>query len=289
MRASDKTAGANATAEPSSGAHRPLAGRRIVVTRARAQAGGLAGRIEELGGEVIEFPTIEIQPPESFAALDAAITRIAVYDWLIFTSVNGVEQFLTRFDRSGKSLTELQSKRVAAIGPPTAERLKGAGISSCLVPEQYQAEGVLDALKPGELRGRCVLIPRAAKAREVLPETLRQWGAFVDVVEAYRTVIPTADVSRLKSLLQEGTVDMVTFTSSSTAANFVKLFRGERLSDILHGTAIGCIGPITEATVRELGGKADLVSAEFTIPGLVRAMVDFFERGATAGARPRGA
>ena len=271
------------------GAYRPLAGRRIVVTRARAQAGGLAGKIEELGGEVLEFPTIEIQPPASFAALDEAIARIADYDWLIFTSVNGVEQFLTRLECSGKSLADFQSKRVVAIGPPTAERLKGAGISSCLVPEQYQAEGVLEALKPEELRAKRVLIPRAAKAREILPETLRQWGAVVDVVEAYRTVIPTADVSRLRSLLQEGTVDMVTFTSSSTAANFVKLFRGEKLSDILHGTAIGCIGPITEATVQELGGKADLVSAEFTIPGLVRAMVDFFERGAGAGARPPGA
>ncbi|MDP2601717.1 MAG: uroporphyrinogen-III synthase [Deltaproteobacteria bacterium] len=271
------------------GAYRPLAGRRIVVTRARAQAGGLAGKIEELGGEVIEFPTIEIQPPASFAALDAAIARIADYDWLIFTSVNGVEQFLARLECSGKSLADFQSKRVAAIGPPTAERLKGAGISSCLVPEQYQAEGVLDALKPEELRAKRVLIPRAAKAREILPETLRQWGAAVDVVEAYRTVIPTADVPKLRSLLQEGSVDMVTFTSSSTAANFVKLFGGEKLSDILRGTAIGCIGPLTEATVRELGGKADLVSAEFTIPGLVRAMVDFFQHGADTGARPAGA
>ncbi len=270
-----------------SGAYRPLAGRRIVVTRARAQAGGLAARIEELGGEVIEFPTIEIQPPESFAALDAAIARIAVYDWLIFTSVNGVEQFLARFDRSGKSSAEIQSKRVAAIGPPTAERLKGAGISSCLVPEQFQAEGVLDALKPEELRGKRVLIPRAAKAREILPETLRQWGAVVDVVEAYRTAMPAPDVSILRRLLQERRVDMVTFTSSSTVWNFGKLFGGEKLSVILDGTAIGCIGPITGATVRELGGKADLVSAEFTIPGLVRAIVDFFERG--AGARPPGA
>lgn len=271
------------------GAYRPLAGRRIVVTRARAQAGGLAAQIEELGGEVIEFPTIEIQPPASFAALDAAIARIADYDWLIFTSVNGVEQFLARFNLLGKSLAEIERKRVVAIGPPTAERLKGAGIGSCLVPEQYQAEGVIDALKPEELRAKRVLIPRAAKAREILPETLRQWGAAVDVVEAYRTVIPTANVARLRGLLQEGTVDMVTFTSSSTVANFVKLFHGEKLSDILHRTAIGCIGPITEATVRELGGKADLVSAEFTIPGLVRAMVDFFERGADAGARLAGA
>lgn len=270
-----------------SDAYRPLAGRRIVVTRARAQAGGLAGRIEELGGEVIEFPTIEIRPPESFAPLDAAIARIADYHWLIFTSVNGVEQFLARFELSGKPSAEFQSKRVAAIGPLTAERLKGAGIQSCVVPEQYQAEGVLDVLKPDELHGKRVLIPRAAKAREILPATLRRWGAAVDVVEAYRTVIPKPDVSRLSSLLREGAVDVVTFTSSSTAVNFAKLFGGKKLSEILGATAIACIGPITEATVRELGGNADLVSAEFTIPGLVRAMVEFFERD--AGARPRGA
>ena len=260
-----------------------------MVTRARAQAGGVAGRIEELGGEVIEFPTIEIQPPKSFAALDAAIARIADYDWLIFTSVNGVEQFLVRFELSGKSLAEFQSKRVAAIGPPTAKRLEAAGIGSCLVPEQFQAEGVLDALKPEELRGKHVLIPRAAKAREILPETLRQWGAVVDVIEAYRTVIPTVDIVGLGNLLRERKVDMVTFTSSSTVANFVKLFGGKKLSDILGATAIACIGPITEATVRELGGKADLVSAEFTIPGLVGAMVDFFERGTGVGARTPGA
>jgi uroporphyrinogen III methyltransferase/synthase len=273
-------ASTNHATEARSGNGGPLVGRRILVTRARAQAGGLAGRIEELGGEVIEFPTIEIQPPESFAALDAAIEKIAIYDWLIFTSVNGVEQFLARFERAGKSLTELQSKRLAAIGPPTAARLQSAGLANCLVPKQYRAEGILEGLTPDEVRGKRVLIPRAAKAREILPETLRQWGALVDVVEAYRTVIPQADVSRLRSSFGAGEVDMVTFTSSSTVANFVHLFQGEKLSEILRGTAIGCIGPITEATVVELGGQADLVSAEFTIPGLVRAMVEFFERDA---------
>lgn len=257
---------------------RPLAGRRIVVTRARAQAGGLAVRIEELGGEVIEFPTIEIQPPASYAALDAAIAKIADYDWLIFTSVNGVEQFFARFERAGRSFAELQSKRVAAIGPLTAQRLKAAGAQSCLVPEQYQAEGILKALRPEELRGRRVLIPRAAQAREILPETLRRWGAVVDVVEAYRTAIPTADVARLAGLLQAGEVDMITFTSSSTVSNFVKLFGGRKLLELLGDTAIGCIGPITKATVEELGGEADAVSAEFTTSGLVGAVVDYFQR-----------
>jgi len=255
---------------------RPLAGKRIVVTRARAQAGGLAGRIEKLGGEVIEFPTIEIEPPESFAALDAAIGRIAAYDWLIFTSVNAVDQFLVRLDHCGKSTAELHGKRIAAIGPPTAQRLKAAGIDGCLVPRQYRAEGILAALRPEDLRGKRVLLPRAAKAREVLPETLRQWGAVVDDVEAYRTVVPTADLAKLRNLLREKKLDMVTFTSSSTVANFVNLFEGESLSQILGGVAVGCIGPITQATVEELGGHADLVAPEFTIPGLVQAMVDFF-------------
>jgi len=267
---------ANDMTKAPSGTLRPLTGKRIVVTRPRAQAGGLAARIEELGGEVVEFPTIEIQPPANFAALDAAIGQIAAYDWVMFTSVNGVDQFLIRLAHCGKSTAELRGKRIAAIGPLTAQRLKAAGIEGCLVPQQYQAEGVLAALRPEELRGKRVLLPRAAKAREVLPETLRAWGAVVDVVEAYRTVVPTADLSKLRNLLREKKLDMVTFTSSSTVANFVNLFEGEKLSQILGGVAVGCIGPITQATVEELGGHADLVSPEFTIPGLVRAMVDFF-------------
>jgi uroporphyrinogen III methyltransferase/synthase len=257
---------------------RPLAGKRIVITRARSQATALARRIEELGGEVIEFPTIEIEPPESYAALDHAIAKIQTYDWLIFTSVNGVEQFLLRLRSLNGSVTQLKDIKIGAIGPETSKTLKAAGLQAFVVPEQYQAEGLVAVLTPEMMRGKKVLIPRAAKAREILPETLRRWGATVDVLEVYRTVIPKADPSTLNRMLQARQVDMITFTSSSTVANFAQLLRAKNLAPLLNGKAVACIGPITKSTLEEMGGHADVVSKEFTIPGLVRAIVDYFER-----------
>ena len=270
-------------AQPSQTASRPLAGKRIVVTRARSQASSLARRLKELGGEVIEFPTIEIQPPESYAALDEAIRKIHTYDWLIFTSVNGVEQFFNRSKLLNKSLTRLEGIEIAAIGPETASTVEAAGLRCRLVPKQYQAEGLLELLTPEQMRGKRVLIPRAAQAREILPETLREWGAQVDVIEAYRTVVPSSDVSGLMHSIQKCEIDMVTFTSSSTVTNFVRLLEGQRLADSLRSTAIACIGPITQKTVEELGGHADVAAEEFTIPGLVQAIVKYF--GLKADAR----
>ena len=257
---------------------RPLAGKRIVVTRARSQASSLAQRIEDLGAEVIEFPTIEIHPPESYAALDGAIAKIQTYDWLIFTSVNGVEYFVDRLPILNKSITDLIGIKVGAIGPETAKRLEQAGVQDCLVPKQYQAEGILEVLTPEVMRGKRVLIPRAAKARDVLPQTLRQCGSQVDVVEAYRTEIPVTDSAWFQGLLRSGSVDMITFTSSSTVTNFVRLFPGHDLAQLLAGVAIACIGPITQQTVEELGGHAAVVAEQFTIPGLVQAIVDYFAR-----------
>jgi len=258
----------------------PLAGKRIVVTRARAQASSLAQSLEALGSEVIAFPTIAIEPPESYSALDKAIESIHGYDWLIFTSVNGVEQFFNRVKLLHKSLTDLKGIAVAAIGPETAKRLEAEGVQCRLVPKQYQAEGIIELLTPEQMRGKRVLIPRAAQARDILPQTLRAWGAEVHVIEAYRTVIPRADVSGLLRPLRAGEVDMVTFTSSSTVTNFVELLGGQSWMDALAKTAIACIGPITQQTVEELGGRADVVAADFTIPGLVQAIVEYFEAGA---------
>lgn len=255
-----------------------LLGRRIVVTRARSQAGELAQRIEELGGEVIEFPTIEIQQPQSYQDLDTAIRGIQSYDWVIFTSVNGVERFLQRLTTRRMPVTELAVAHIAAIGPETAKRLTQAGLQPALVPEQYIAEGMLKVLGSETMRGRRVLIPRAAKARDVLPQTLRDWGASVDVVETYRTEMPNTDLSVLRQLVLEGKIDMITFTSPSTVANFVKLFRLERLAELPNEIALACIGPITEKSVEALGGRAQVVAEEFTIPGLVRAIVNYFER-----------
>lgn len=257
-------------------AGKPLAEKRIVVTRARAQAESLAQRIEEAGGEVIEFPTIEIQPPEDFFAFDAALEKIETYDWLIFTSVNSVEPFLSRLKRQGKSAAALATVGIGAIGPETAKRLEESGLRPALVPARYQAEGILDAIAAESVHGKRVLIPRAVEAREILPQTLRERGAVVDVVVAYRTVLPAVDPTPLTERLRRGEIDAVTFTSSSTVKNFVRLFGERHLGAVLAGSAIACIGPITARTVQQLGGCADIVAEEFTIPGLVRAMSEYF-------------
>lgn len=257
-------------------AQRPLSGRRIVITRARAQAETLARQIEELGGEVFEFPTIEICPPESFAAFDDAVAKIEAYDWLIFTSVNSIEPFLSRLQKKGKTVAVLTRVKVGAIGSETAKRLEDFGLHADLVPERYQAEGILDAVKPETLQGKRVLIPRAAEAREILPSTLRRWGAEVDVIVAYRTVLPTVDAAPLRELLHRRRVDAITFTSSSTVKNFARLFDAKNLNDVTARCAIACIGPITAHTVGQLGGHVDIVAEEFTIPGMVRAIVAHF-------------
>jgi len=263
---------------------KPLAGKRIVVTRARAQALEFIERLEELGAQIVEFPTIEIQPPESFAGFDEAIGKIAGYDWLILTSVNGVEPFLSRLQAAGKSSGSLDRLKVAAIGPQTARRLVSAGFHNVLVPSRYQAEGILDLLEPGTMRGKRVLIPRAAKARDLLPDTLRDWGAKVDVVEAYRTVAAAGDFSAVKLLLREGKVDLISFTSSSTVSYFSQLFDGAKLCDILGDTIVACIGPITAKTVEELAGRVDIVADEFTVAGLIQSIVAFYS-GKIAAAR----
>lgn len=257
-------------------AAKPLTRRRIVITRARAQAGLLAQRIEDLGGEIFEFPTIEIQPPEDFELFDQAIAQIESYDWVIFTSVNGVAPFLERMRLGNKNEKSLARLSIGAIGPETAKTLDSAGIKASLVPARFQAEGVLEMLNPQAMGGKRVLIPRAAKAREILPETLRRWGAQVDVVVAYRTVLPATEAAPLAQMIQQRTVDAITFTSSSTVSNFVRLFKPRKLADIVGPTPIACIGPITEQTVKDLGGTVQIVAREFTIPGLVHALVDYF-------------
>jgi len=255
----------------------PLAGKRIVVTRAGAQADSLVEQLQRAGVEVLEFPTIEIQPPESFAGLDEAVQKIERYDWLIFTSVNSVTPFLARLRLAGKSAAAVSSLKVGAIGPETAKRLASAGISASLVPARYQAEGLLDAVKPETMKGKRVLIPRAAEAREILPETLRAWGAWVDVVIAYRTACPDIDVGPLAELLRRRQIDVITFTSSSTVTNFVRLFGNKNLAEIAGASAIACIGPITAQTVAQWGGHADIVAGEFTTAGLTRAIVEHFQ------------
>jgi uroporphyrinogen III methyltransferase/synthase len=256
---------------------KPLLGRRIVVTRARSQASSFSRALQGLGAEVIEFPTIRIVPPASYELLDQAIRGIESYHWIIFTSVNGVKHFWLRFHHLRRKIESLNGVRITAIGPETAKTLESAGLSVDLPPREYRAEGILQGLKPEDVSGRRVLLPRAAGARDILPTTLREWGAEVDVVEAYRTVSTESD-PWFRKLLLERKIDMITFTSSSTVIYFARLFSGEEVRELFAGAAVACIGPITQRTAEGLGIRVDVVAREYTIPGLTQAIVDFFAR-----------
>ncbi len=264
---------------------KPLSKRRIVITRPRSQARTFAREIEKFGGVAIEFPTIDILPPESYEPLDEAIQKIESYHWIIFTSANGVKHFLNRFRRLDQDIRDLHGIRIAAIGPKTAKALQSVCLRADLVPREYRAEAILQELRPEEMRGRRVLLPRAAEARDILPKTLREWGAKIDVIEAYRTVAAKGGAARLRSLLLEQKIDMVTFTSSSTVTHFATLFTGEKMERLLVTAAVGCIGPITQKTAEEMGMRVDVVPSEYTIRGLTQAIVDYFSRQEAGGNR----
>lgn len=265
--------------------HKPLLGRRIVITRPRSQATAFARAIEDLGGEVVEFPTIEILPPESYDALDRAIKEIRTYHWVIFTSGNGVEYFWARFRQLKGDLSGLKRTRIAAIGPETARAVTSIGLHLDLVPREYRAEAILQELMPHEVSGKRILLPRAAEARAVLPQTLRDWGAEVDVVEAYRTVAADSDGVRLRALLLGKEVDVVTFTSSSTVTHFARLFSGGNIAGLLAGVTIACIGPITQKTAEEMGIRVDVIPRDYTTSGLTQAIVEYFNRQEAEGSR----
>ena len=252
---------------------RPLFGRRVVVTRARAQSGELSAALENLGAEVHEFPTIQISPPEDFGSLDAAIRDLDSFSLIVFTSVNGVEAFLKRLQHHGLDLRAVpRDMKVAAIGPATAERIVRAGLRVDLVPEEYRAEALIEALATGSLLGERILIPRAKVAREILPERLREAGAEVVVVPAYESVPLLEGRQELSLRLQSGEIDCVTFTASSTVENFVGAFGAEEAARLLAQTRVACIGPITADTARKHGIRVDAEAGEYTIPGLVEAL-----------------
>ena len=248
--------------------NRPLFGKKILVTRSRDQASALSELLREHGAEPIEFPVIKISPPESFEELDAALDRIEEYDWLLFTSANGVQAVVNRLIESGRDVRWLKGPKVGAIGPKTAEAIQSLGVKVDFVPTEFMAEAVVKEF-PEDPSGRRILIPRAKEAREVLPEKLAERSAQVDVVTAYQTETAAEDATRVKELLAGGEIDAITFTSSSTVENFVKLI-GASLPE---GVKIACIGPITAETAREHGLKPDVVADEYTIEGLVEALI----------------
>jgi uroporphyrinogen III methyltransferase/synthase len=252
----------------------PLAGRAIVVTRSPLQARELVDALAGRGAEVLAFPTIEIADPESFQPLDEAIRNLDVYRWIVFTSANAVERFFARLAEGCRDARALAHAKVAAVGPATAQHLGQHGIRPEYVPEDYRAEGVLAGLcERGVGEGTRVLIPRALEAREILPDTLRERGAIVDVVPTYRTVPGSGDPEVLERL-REGSVDAVTFTSSSTVRNFLRLTEGVDLDRVV----VASIGPVTSKTARELGLEIGVEARESTIPALVRALEEHYRR-----------
>ena len=256
---------------------RPLTGRVIVVTRASEQAGRLAALLEDAGGSVLSIPTIAIEPPASWGPLDGALARSREYQWAVFTSVNGVEMVRRRLEASGRGCDALASCRIAAIGPATADALLMWGLAPEIVPEEYVAESLVERLRPLIRGGDRVLLPRASEARDVLVRGFTTMGALVTEVPAYRTRPAMEEAASLREALRGGTVDAVTFTSSSTVRNFAALLDPGALDSLMTRVAVACIGPVTAATAATLGLATQIMPAEYTIPALARAVVAYFE------------
>jgi len=272
---------------------RPLAGIRVLVGRAKHQAGALSTELRKLGAQVLEIPFIEIRKPRSFRPLDSALKNLNSYDWLILTSVNGVEAMWERLEKLRPQsmhlgqTTHLGSTwqsgalapglRMAAIGPATKQTIEKHGLHVDVVPKEYVAESVVRSLK-GKVKGKRVLLLRAKVARDVIPLELRRAGAHVDVIEAYETVVPRSSRRRLQAALKnpKKRPHVVTFTSSSTVKNFVELIgvpEKRKLQSLLEGVRMSSIGPVTSATLRESNLPVDIAAKEFTIAGLVAAIV----------------
>lgn len=257
----------------------PLFGKGVVITRPEAQAEEMQGLLRRQGARTILFPTIRIVPPESWQPLDAALGHLESYDWIIFTSANGVRFFFRRLRETGRDLRDLKGIRICTIGPATAAALEARGIRVDLVPESYISEGVVKAFEKHDLKGRRILLPRAEQARDVIPGGLIGLGARVDVVTVYRTVASDRKKEELEPIIAAGKVDAITFTSPSTVVNFMKIMgTGFRLPPQVR---IACIGPVTAAAVKEAGLPVHILREEFTIPGLVEAMIDHYRGPST--------
>lgn len=250
----------------------PLWGKRILVTRSRAQASGLVKKIRGLGGEAIEFPTIEIEAEKNPEQLYQAFDRMEDYDWIIFTSVNAVDIFFRELKGRNRDIRCLAGIKLGAIGPATAARLQNLGLLAELIPDEFVAEGIIEKVKVMMTPREKVLLPRARGARDVLPAALEKLGAAVEEIYLYQAVPPRASASDIEKILAQR-FDYITFTSSSTVTNFVEIL-GERQAAAICGNAkTVCIGPITAGTAREKGLKADITAGEYTIDGLLQGIL----------------
>ncbi len=252
---------------------------RVLVTRASRQALGLSEPLRELGATVIEIPTIEITSTGSYGALEQALLKIDHYDTLILTSVNGVEVLFERYKRMGLPIVDMEHLCVVAIGPATAMAIQSEGLSVSIVPEKYVAESVVEALRGKITEFSRVLLVRAKVARDVLPNELQKMGAQVDVIEAYETRVPEDAKEKLERLFREpaSKPHVITFTSSSTASNFLALL-GDNARAFLEGVHLASIGPVTSDTLKQAGFPPTIEAREYTMNGLVAAIADYVSR-----------
>lgn len=254
---------------------RPLFGKKLMVTRAAAQAGEFAAMLAERGAAVIECPTIRLIEPEQWEALDGSLRNLARYDWLVLTSVNAVRALFRRLDSLGLDARALGNCRVCAVGPKTAEVTKSFGIRADLTPSDYKAEGVIAEFSKLDITGKKILYPRADRAREIIPSELGAMGAMVDCPVIYRTILPDRLPPEAIFALEKRSVDCITFTSSSTVQNLARMLGEDRMLDMLKGVAVASIGPVTSRTCRELGLKVDIEPPVFTLEALSDAIEAF--------------
>ncbi len=254
--------------------NKPLFGKRILVTRSRSQASVLSELLAQEGAEPVEIPTIEITPPDDWSCVDSAIKSLHTYNWVIFSSANGVESFFRRVEALGRDSRAFAKSKVGAIGPATAEALSRRGINADFVPTKYVAEAVVEGMEAQNVGGARVLLPRGDIGRDELPKGLTRLEAQVTEVTVYRSLAPQDSRDKAKGLLENDGVDLITFTSSSTVENLLNLLDGDR--SLLGGAKVACIGPITAMTAQDVGLSVDIVAQEYTIPGLVHALKEHF-------------
>lgn len=257
--------------------NKPLSGRRIVITRPPDQADEFTSHLIKLGAEAIKFPVIDIAPPDDWNALDRAIDKLDVYEWIIFTSVNGVKSFIGRLIERGRDIKgALFGIRICTVGLKTADAVEQYGLTVDFVPEEFRAEAIAEGFKAmGSIKEK-ILIPRAQAGREVLPEELSRMGYRVDVVPAYKVVRPDIDVSWLKKMLSNRKIDMITFTSGSCVRNFIESIGIEEYKLLLTGVKIACISPVTAESMRKYGIETDVIPDCYTIEDLADAIARYY-------------
>ncbi len=255
---------------------KPLLGKKIVVTRAREQASSIAQMLSSLGAQVVEFPTIQINPIADFSEVEAETKNISKYDWVIFTSINGVEHYYNALEKMNKDSRVFAQSKIAAIGPATAQGLKDRGIIADFIPQAYMAEGIVEGLKEHGVDGKNILIIRAKEARELLPIELEKNNANVKILTIYETIAAENDKDKMQEMIKNNEIDCISFGSSSTVTNFFKQVPAQLLSE--SKVKFASIGEITSNTLSTFGFKADIQPENFTIPELVEAIKDYYSK-----------